>query len=158
VQFENITYPNIFISSKVTTRHEDASSDYRYIFLCPILIKYWGVETSLQVHRSLTTFYTDFRCSRWQIIYVNSVIGLLHRVVESNVADVSDVYEISIFRVEECMSCWAGQGCVYPPPAMGMSYQLPYILSTYSNQLFTLTMFNPEDGGIIFLQNIGIHL
>jgi hypothetical protein len=46
---------------------------------------------------------TDFGLSLWLIIYVNSVLALLHRVVVGDVASVSEVRAASIFRVEVCM-------------------------------------------------------
>jgi hypothetical protein len=42
---------------------------------------------------------TDFRLSQWLIIDVNSV-WLLHHVYVGNVADISEVYAASIFRIE----------------------------------------------------------
>jgi hypothetical protein len=50
---------------------------------------------------------TDFRLSLWLLIEVNSVLGLLHRVVVGDVVDVSEVHAGSIFIVEVCrlMSC-----------------------------------------------------
>lgn len=44
--------------------------------------------------------FTDVRPPRWSITDVNFVLGLLHRAVLGDVADVSEVHVASIFRVE----------------------------------------------------------
>jgi hypothetical protein len=45
-------------------------------------------------------FPFDFRLPRWLITDVNSVLGLLHRVLVGDVVDVSEVHAASIFRVK----------------------------------------------------------
>jgi hypothetical protein len=45
-------------------------------------------------------FITDFRLSRWLIIDVNSLLGLLQHAVVGNVAVVSVVHALSIFRAD----------------------------------------------------------
>jgi hypothetical protein len=54
-----------------------------------------------RTHQPLKVF-TDFGFSRWLIIDVDFVLGLLHRVDVSDAADVSKVHAASIFRVEVC--------------------------------------------------------
>jgi hypothetical protein len=44
-------------------------------------------------------FFIDFRVSWWLIIYVNSVLGLLCRVIVGDIAYVSKVHSVSIFRL-----------------------------------------------------------
>jgi hypothetical protein len=44
---------------------------------------------------------TDIRLPQWLITnVVNSALGLLHRVVVGDVADVSEAHAVSIFMVE----------------------------------------------------------
>jgi hypothetical protein len=42
---------------------------------------------------------TKFSLSRWLIVVVNSVIGLLHSVDTGRIADVSEVHAVSIFSI-----------------------------------------------------------
>jgi hypothetical protein len=48
----------------------------------------------------IDVFITDFRLPRWLIIDVNSLLGLLQHAVVGNVADVSEVHALSIFKAD----------------------------------------------------------
>jgi hypothetical protein len=52
----------------------------------------------------------DFRLSRWLIIDVNYVLGLLHSMIVGDVPDLSEVHAASIFKVEVCRFM---SSCVY---------------------------------------------
>jgi hypothetical protein len=60
-----------------------------------------NVRDKVSPHKSKIVI-TDFRLS-WQLIGdVNCVLGLLHRVVMGDVAEVSEVRAASIFRIAVC--------------------------------------------------------
>jgi uncharacterized Tic20 family protein len=46
--------------------------------------------------------YTDLKLALWLIVDVNFVFVLLHHVVLGDVADVSEINAISIFRIRIC--------------------------------------------------------
>lgn len=50
-------------------------------------------------------FISGFRFSRWLIIDVNSLIGLLQHAVVGNVTNVSEVHGLSIFRADGGSMC-----------------------------------------------------
>jgi hypothetical protein len=53
-------------------------------------------------HMQLESFFTDFRFSWWLNDYVKSVLGFVHYADVGSVANISEVYAASRFRVTVC--------------------------------------------------------
>jgi hypothetical protein len=51
------------------------------------------------IHATTHVFITDFRFSQLLIIDVNSVLGLLHRLVAGDAVDVSEVHAAFVFNM-----------------------------------------------------------